>query len=219
MTSGRFKRSADEMFADEDILEMWEKGEGEFAYGKKPKIGFVPLTDNNPTPSMIPTTPQQVVATETAENTPLQPTIQIMMPKKRQRDDAEDDTAQIKLRRSTPITSNLAVETVDVELPLIPNTRYRPKHLQYRPRYSQSVDATLPRKRPVIPQYRLHPSMTKVVSSTTVTRRKRRRRKRGSRKSRQKVPKVAVGVKYHPSITPTRRRLPVGLAYHPSIVP
>ena len=62
-----FKRVADEMHGDEDILEQYEINEGEFAYGKRRRVGpafdynLVNLDNSNPTPALQPVTPQMAL--------------------------------------------------------------------------------------------------------------------------------------------------------------
>ncbi|AWY10561.1 V [Polar bear adenovirus 1] len=179
------KRSMDEMFADEDILEMLQKGEGEFAYGKRAKYSFAPLTEHNPTPSLTPATDQHVLpisGSDTQLHT-LQPTIQILIPK-RKAPAGNSGYPRVKRRRATPITSDISVETVDVEVP----------------------------DRGKIPKYWLHPSM--IVDKIGKTRQRRRRRRRRRRRIKNQIPnvwyhpsikienpKIPRGVRYHPSIT------------------
>ncbi|AQQ73631.1 pV [Harbour porpoise adenovirus 1] len=77
------KRSADEMFADNDILEQFERGEGEFAYGKKTRTEVI-MDNSNPTPSMQPITPQIPIPTRGVKREgEAVPTVQVLAPKRR----------------------------------------------------------------------------------------------------------------------------------------
>ena len=80
-----FKRSADEMFADSDLLQQLENNDGEFAYGKRSRsVGPIAMDNHNPTPSMKPITPQIVLPTRGVKREgDLVPTVQLMAPKKR----------------------------------------------------------------------------------------------------------------------------------------
>lgn len=81
------KRVADEMFADADILEQFEQGDGEFRYGKRmrPETAVV-LDSSNPTPSMQPITPQVPIITTSKRAASAVPTVQVLAPKKRRID-------------------------------------------------------------------------------------------------------------------------------------
>lgn len=78
------KRSYDEVMGDDDILYQAETGMNEFAYGKRAKIEDVVVLDNkNPTPSLIPVTPQTIVGKKRpGAPIDLQPTVQLMVPSK-----------------------------------------------------------------------------------------------------------------------------------------
>ncbi|ALE15301.1 pV [bottlenose dolphin adenovirus 2] len=81
------KRSVDEIMADSDILEQYNKNEGEFAYGKRARhTEPAMLMDNsNPTPSMQPITPQIPVPPShgVKREGEVVPTVQVLAPKKR----------------------------------------------------------------------------------------------------------------------------------------
>lgn len=82
------KRSADEIFADNDILEQFEQGDGEFRYGKRGRQETAVVLDtSNPTPSMQPITPQvPIMNTATKRAAGTVPTVQVLAPKKRRVD-------------------------------------------------------------------------------------------------------------------------------------
>lgn len=87
------KRSADEMFADADILEQFERNEGEFRYGKRNRSEAVVLDTSNPTPSMQPITPQVPIVSSAApvKRGAAVPTVQVLAPKKRRIDAVASD--------------------------------------------------------------------------------------------------------------------------------
>lgn len=96
------KRVADEMFADADILEQFESGEGEFRYGKRGRTDPTLLLDtSNPTPSMQPVTPQMPILPPTVKRgTSTLPTVQVLAPKKRRIDAVTTD--ELFVSRSAP---------------------------------------------------------------------------------------------------------------------
>lgn len=79
------KRVADEMHADEDILEQFESGEGEFRYGKRGRTEALVLDSSNPTPSMQPVTPQMPIIPMSGakRGSSAVATVQVLAPKKR----------------------------------------------------------------------------------------------------------------------------------------
>lgn len=129
--SGRpTKRTNDEVYADEDILEQSEKRSGEFAYGKRFEMSYdvkpeyVPLEMGNPTPSMKPVTEQKVVkiAKKRGRNEydELQPTVQILESKRRRPNAPEvgiNEVQDVTMRPIKQVSENVAVATVDVEMP------------------------------------------------------------------------------------------------------
>ncbi|YP_094037.1 V [Bovine mastadenovirus A] len=88
------KRSSDEMFADADILEQFESGDGEFRYGKRGRSEALVLDASNPTPSMQPVTPQVPIMTPSVaakRGASAVPTVQVLAPKKRRIDAVATD--------------------------------------------------------------------------------------------------------------------------------
>lgn len=85
------KRSADELYGDEDLLEQLEAREGEFRYGKRGRTEAeaVVLDNSNPTPSLQPVTPQIPVASAAVKRGAV-PTVQVLAPKKRRFTEAAD---------------------------------------------------------------------------------------------------------------------------------
>lgn len=80
------KRSYDEVYADEDILQQAAALSGEFAYGKRARLQALPLDTSNSTPGLQAITPQVAVPlTGKRRNGELQPTVQLMVPSKRKR--------------------------------------------------------------------------------------------------------------------------------------
>ena len=80
------KRSYDEVYADEDILQQAAAQSGEFAYGKRARLQAMPLDVKNETPGLMPITPQVAVPlTGKRRSGDLQPTVQLMVPSKRKR--------------------------------------------------------------------------------------------------------------------------------------
>lgn len=129
-SSRPMKRSSDEIYADDDILEQSEKRSGEFAYGKRFEMSYdvkpeyVPLEMGNPTPSMKPVTEQKVVKIAKKrgrdEYDDLQPTVQILE-SKRKRPNAPEvgikEVQDVTMRPIKQVSDNVAVATVDVEMP------------------------------------------------------------------------------------------------------
>nr|QYW15032.1 protein V [Bat mastadenovirus] len=124
------KRSNEELFADEDILEQAEKLEGEFAYGKHLRMDYgekpeyVPLSMGNPTPSLKPVTEQKVVKVAKKrgrnEYDELQPTVQMLEGKRRRPNEPDvgfSEVQDVKIRPIKQVADNVAVATVDVEMP------------------------------------------------------------------------------------------------------
>ncbi|AIT70979.1 core protein V [Simian adenovirus DM-2014] len=134
-SSRTFKRSYDEVYADEDILEQALEQSGEFAYGKKPRRDIaVPLDESNPTPSLKPVTLQQILPVESAvarrkgikrEAVELQPTMQLMVPKRQKLENVlesmkVDPSVQpdVKIRPIKKVAPGLGVQTVDIQIPV-----------------------------------------------------------------------------------------------------
>nr|WRQ19850.1 MAG: pV protein [unidentified adenovirus] len=90
----RSKRSYDEVYADDDILQQAADLSGEFAYGKRRRLAgpeALVLDTQNSTPSLVPVTPQAVllpsvgIGRKRGRVGDLQPTVQMMVPAKRTR--------------------------------------------------------------------------------------------------------------------------------------
>lgn len=138
-----FKRSADEIFGDEDILSQAENREGEFAYGKRSRMepfttpNLMPvavrrepqvmiLDQSNPTPSLRPVTEQTVlpIRKRKIDDANIQPTVEILAPKRQAIKAEPIDTSQpmvvedIKVRAPKRISSSLSVQTVDIKVPM-----------------------------------------------------------------------------------------------------
>lgn len=105
------KRSSDEIFADEDILEQYESGEGEFRYGKRSKAeAAVVLDTSNPTPSLQPVTPQMpIVPTASATKRSAVPTVEVLAPKKRRFTESSDQLAVDMITETSTVPPGTAV--------------------------------------------------------------------------------------------------------------
>lgn len=115
----RMKREYDEVYADEDILQSAEAGEGEFAYGKRQRL----MTHRNPTPSKVPVTGQMTLASETVlpGQAKLLPTVQVLVPRRRPRATearGRKPKVEVKMRPTETIAPGLKVETMDVSIPV-----------------------------------------------------------------------------------------------------
>lgn len=197
MLSRASKRNFDEVITDSDILDQAANFENEFRYGKRKYIPLV-LDESNPTPSNHPITPQIPILANTS---PLQPTVQILTTS------SGTETADITDRGTRLVHPDVAVQTVDVNVPLSSN----------REAQTQTERTRVPR----IPTVRYHPSIVNSIRRNYCILPKRRRRRRRKRTvntaSRRMIPSVV----YHPSILPGRLsglRIPK-VAYHPSITP
>ncbi|AAN17483.1 L2 pV 39 kDa protein [Human mastadenovirus B] len=134
-SSATFKRSYDEVYGDDDILEQAADRLGEFAYGKRSRITSkdetvsIPLDHGNPTPSLKPVTLQQVlpVTPRTGvkrEGEDLYPTMQLMVPKRQKLEDVlekvkvdPDIQPEVKVRPIKQVAPGLGVQTVDIKIP------------------------------------------------------------------------------------------------------
>nr|WGN96598.1 V protein [Lemur mastadenovirus] len=132
----RSKRSYDEVYADEDILDQEGKRQGEFAYGKRirysePGEKIVPLDSANPTPSLKPITEQKVLPVgglkRKSDQLEIQPTMQLLAPKKRKLAPEEDvftpvrrsaRIKEVKVRSIKRVVPGVGISTVDVTLPM-----------------------------------------------------------------------------------------------------
>lgn len=202
----RAKRSNDEVYADEDILEQSEKRSGEFAYGKRfamsydVKPEYVPLETGNPTPSLKPVTEQKVVKVARkrgrGEFDEMQPTVQ-MLESKRKRPNAPEigikEVQDVTMRPIKQVTRNVAVATVDVEMPQAA-ARQMIEAMEAQPSSSGSS---------VGPVQTITPMETQ-SASTTVRTLKAPQRKHRNRyplgKNYGKANSILPQVLYHPSI-------------------
>lgn len=128
------KRVYDEVYGDEDILEQALDRSGEFAYGKRARTGeiAIPLDTSNPTPSLKPVTLQQVLPVSAPtrrgikrEGGELQPTMQLLVPKKQKLEDVldmlkvePDVQPDIKIRPIKQVAPGMGVQTVDIQIPV-----------------------------------------------------------------------------------------------------
>lgn len=125
-TSVRAKRSYDEVYGDEDILDQYENREGEFAYGKR-KPSVMMLDNHNPTPNQIPVTEQQVISSlknssYVAPGTgKLLPTVQVLVPKQEESSSFlsnESGDVKVEHRGRKMVAPDVAMDTVDIKLPV-----------------------------------------------------------------------------------------------------
>ncbi|SMG83446.1 pV [Bottlenose dolphin adenovirus 1] len=227
-TSHAMKRVADEMYADEDILEQMEKQEGEFAYGKKAKE--VLLDTSNPTPSMRPITPQIPLPPPRGvkREGEMVSTVQLLENKKRRIDSV--DPGQARVLPSYAVKRKMEVEfgqskIQKVDIP----EKNRPMKIEditvrdtkkIAPGIGiQTIDVKVevPKEEPMIidqqkqkiiyPTVRLHPSQMGFSKYVRPKRRRKTQRKvknprisRASKRFMQTLPYVA----YHPSIKTKR---------------
>ncbi|QHR77497.1 V [Squirrel monkey adenovirus] len=133
------KRSYDEVHTDEDILQQAAALDNEFRYGKRapPPLEdlMIPLDESNSTPSLKPATVQQVLPVSTIAERKrgvkrerlddLQPTVQLMVPKRRKIQDMLEDVIMdpaeepaVKIRPIKQVAPGIGVQTVDVEIPV-----------------------------------------------------------------------------------------------------
>ncbi len=192
------KRSYDEVYGDEDILEQAAERLGEFAYGKrsrpaplKEEAVSIPLDHGNPTPSLKPVTLQQVLPSaaprrgfkrEGGED--LYPTMQLMVPKRQKLEDVLEHMKvdpevqpEVKVRPIKQVAPGLGVQTVDIKIPT------EPMETQTEP--VKPSTSTM--------EVQTDPWMPAPASTTTT----RRRRKYGA--ASLLMPNYAL----HPSIIPT----------------
>ncbi|ACI04182.1 pV [Human adenovirus 53] len=126
-SSVRSKRSYDEVYGDDDILDQAAERAGEFAYGKRSReeeLISLPLDESNPTPSLKPVTLQQVLPSRgiKREGENMYPTMQIMVPKRRRVEDVLDTVKmdvepEVKVRPIKQVAPGLGVQTVDIQIP------------------------------------------------------------------------------------------------------
>ncbi|AET87227.1 V core protein [Human mastadenovirus B] len=134
-SSTTFKRSYDEVYGDDDILEQAADRLGEFAYGKRTRSSpkeeavSIPLDHGNPTPSLKPVTLQQVLPVPASrgvkrEGEDLYPTMQLMVPKRQRLEDVlekmkvdADIQPEVKVRPIKEVAPGLGVQTFDIKIP------------------------------------------------------------------------------------------------------
>ncbi|AJA02942.1 protein V precursor [Human adenovirus 21] len=134
-SSTAFKRSYDEVYGDDDILEQAADRLDEFAYGKRSRSSpkeeavSIPLDNGNPTPSLKPVTLQQVLPVpprrgNKREGEDLYPTMQLMVPKRQRLEDVlekmkvdPDIQPEVKVRPIKQVAPGLGVQTVDIKIP------------------------------------------------------------------------------------------------------
>lgn len=211
------KRSYDEVYADNDILEQALNRSNEFYYGKKPNIEAIVLDNSNPTPSLTPVTPQVPIGAQSSvSGMEVQPTVQVMTYTGASApSETPMEVENVKIRAPKQVAPGIAVQTVDLEVPLgrdvgtqtvtrnvsatndmATQTNFFPSQTRY-PRYVSY------RRR--IPQVVYHPSINMTPLPSTKRRRRRRKRTRVRRPTiferihyANLIPKVT----YHPSIIP-----------------
>ncbi|WXH10091.1 V core protein [Human adenovirus B1] len=134
-SSTTFKRSYDEVYGDDDILEQAADRLDEFAYGKRTRSSpkeeavSIPLDHGNPTPSLKPVTLQQVLPVPARrgvkrEGEDLYPTMQLMVPKRQRLEDVlekmkvdADIQPEVKVRPIKEVAPGLGVQTFDIKIP------------------------------------------------------------------------------------------------------
>lgn len=181
------KRSYDEVYGDEDILEQAVDRLGEFAYGKRSRpqeeAVSIPLDHGNPTPSLKPVTLQQVLPSAAPrrgfkrEGEDLYPTMQLMVPKRQKLEDVLETMKvdpevqpEVKVRPIKQVAPGLGVQTVDIKIPTEPmETQTEPVIKPSTSTMEVQTDPwmpTAPRPRRkygaaslLMPNYALHPSI------------------------------------------------------------
>lgn len=212
------KRSYDEVYADEDILEQAAASSGEFAYGKRARLQAVPLDVKNETPGLMPITPQVAVPlTGKRRSGDLQPTVQLMVPSKRKRTRAPSPTpiaAALATSRLPPPLTSASVTIKDEDMSdvkpselFIPSIKPRVKsEIKLEPPVPMDVDTVTLR-----PVKKVSPDMG-IQTVDVALKPKTERSSVGtmtetiteaisaSTTTRKGRPKRAYGVRYHPSI-------------------
>lgn len=125
----RAKRDFDHVYGDDDIMEQYDRREGEFAYGKRARL----LDVSNPTPNLVPVTGQQPIPSGdyvkpgTAR---LLPTVQVLVPqnpvdltgpeskKPLTSIKSEAKDVKVEVKDIKPISKDIVMHTVDVKVPL-----------------------------------------------------------------------------------------------------
>lgn len=198
------KRSNEELYADEDILEQAEKLEGEFAYGKHLRMDYdekpeyVPLSVGNPTPSLKPVTEQKVVKVAKKrgrnEYDEMQPTVQMLEGKRRRPNEPDvgfSEVQDVKVRPIKQVAKNVAVATVDVEMPQAAAAQMI-EAMEAQPSTSRAVSSVLPTITPMETQ-------SSTVRTMAVPKRKHKNRYPVT-KNYGKANSIMPQVLYHPSI-------------------
>ncbi|AAW33166.1 protein V precursor [Human adenovirus B3] len=195
-SSTTFKRSYDEVYGDDDILEQAADRLDEFAYGKRTRSSpkeeavSIPLDHGNPTPSLKPVTLQQVLPVPARrgvkrEGEDLYPTMQLMVPKRQRLEDVlekmkvdADIQPEVKVRPIKEVAPGLGVQTFDIKIP------------------TESMEVqTEPAKPTTSIEVQTEPWMPAPVAAPSTTRRSRRKYGPAS----LLMPNYAL----HPSIIPT----------------
>nr|WGN96530.1 V protein [Lemur mastadenovirus] len=210
------KRSYDEVYADEDILEQEGKRQGEFAYGKRirysePGEKIVPLDSANPTPSLKPITEQKVLPVgglkRKSDQLEIQPTMQLLAPKKRKL--APDDDVftpvrrsarikEVKVRSIKRVAPGVGISTVDVTLPMNVDVPGTSVDIQIPTSSSRAATVDVGAVTPM--DTVVGPIMAEASTNTEAPRAPRRRHAPTARSGVSALfPEYAL----HPSITPT----------------
>lgn len=227
------KRSSDEMFADADVLEQFERGEGEFAYGKRQRrMDAVVLDASNPTPSMQPITPQIPLQTRGIKREgDAVPTLEVLAPKKRKAGEREDlfavtpGSAAVLPSRAVSTSVKRArqvkMEVDEEKKPVtIEDIKVRDVKRVAPGLGVQTIDFKVPVESPrkmeiddfvsktadgkvIYPKYRLHPSMEGFPRYVRTRRPRKKRAAEAKTRGRRRL--VLPGVSYHPSISLPRR--------------
>nr|APD78431.1 core protein [Simian adenovirus 13] len=249
-SSRTYKRSYDEVYADEDILEQALEQSGEFAYGKRARNEVaLPLDESNPTPSLKPVTLQQVLPVQSTgeskrgikrEAVELQPTMQLMVPKRQKLEDVldlmtVDPSVQpdVKIRPIKEAAPGLGVQTVDIQIPVesMDVDRTKPTAVDMAVQTDpwagapvRAASAIRNRRRygpasTLMPDYALHPSIipTPGYRGQVFRRRYSAPARRSTRRRRRRRTTLPVRVR---RVTTRRGRtltLPT-VRYHPTIV-
>lgn len=209
------KRTYDEVYADEDILQQAAEGTGEFAYGKKRKLGddAIILDENNRTPSLVPVTPQIPVRPMAGKKRPieLQPTVQMLIPSKRARLlKPESNSSVVPMALDLPDvgpSSLFQLPKVETETKMeIDDIKVRPIKKVTSEIGVQTVDVTTsasskkmwgPASKKLPQGVRYHPS---IILGPKVVNRRRRRRKQNRKRRRSSAIGILPQVTYHPTI-------------------
>ncbi|BBE52531.1 pV [Human mastadenovirus D] len=240
-SSVRSKRSYDEVYGDDDILDQAAERAGEFAYGKRSReeeLISLPLDESNPTPSLKPVTLQQMLPSRGVkrEGENMYPTMQIMVPKRRRVEDVLDTVKmdvepQVKVRPIKQVAPGLGVQTVDIQIPTDMDVDKKPStsiEVQTDPWLLASTAATAtepPRRRRwgpanrLLPNYVLHPSIIPTPGYRGTRYYASRRRPAGKRRRRTTTRRRLAPARVRRVTTRRGRSLVLPtVRYHPSIL-